>query len=187
MQQEEAWEHNMPIEMPGLDVWPATTDDLPLLESLLRFYIYDFSEFEDAGSDRLSLNHAGQFRISIQLAPYLDARDRWAYVIWFKGHPAGFAFINTQSHVGEPIDLNMGEFFIARKYRRCGLATAALHEILARHPGRWEVAVIEPNVGAQKFWPQAIRSAPNVTGLRRVPHDGSAWNGPVWSFVSSLV
>jgi len=79
----------------------------------------------------------------------------------------------------------MGEFFIARKYRRCGLATAALHEILARQPGRWEVAVIEPNIGAQKFWPRAIRSAPGVTGLKRVHHDETTWNGPVWTFIAA--
>lgn len=168
-----------------LDVRLATADDLPLLESLLRFYVYDFSEFEDAGSDRLSLDKNGEFRVTIRLAPYLADPDRWAYVIRFRGHPAGFAFINTHSHVGQDIDLNMGEFFIVRKYRRYGLATRALHDILARQPGRWEVAVIEPNIGAQKFWPRAIRSAPNVTGLRRVAHDGSTWNGPVWSFVAS--
>ena len=169
----------------GLDVRPATPDDLALLESLLRFYVYDFSEFEDASSDRLSFDSAGQFRVSVDLERYLANRDRWAYVISFRGHPAGFAFINTQSHVDQQIDFNMGEFFIARKYRRCGLATKALHDILRRQPGRWEVAVIEPNTGAQKFWPRAISSASNVTSLKRVAHDGSTWNGPVWTFVAA--
>ena len=175
----------MQTDATALDVRPATSDDLPMLESLLRFYVYDFSEFEDAGSDRLSFDDDGQFRVSIGLAPYLANHDRWAYVIRFRGHPAGFAFINTQSHAGQQIDFNMGEFFIARKYRRCGLATLALHDILLRHPGRWEVAVIEPNVGAQTFWPRAIRTAANVTGLKRVLHDGTTWNGPVWTFVAS--
>ena len=169
----------------GLDVSPATPDDLPLLESLLRFYVYDFSEFEDPRSQRLSLDRNGQFLVSISLSAYLANGNRWAYVIRFGGHPAGFAFLNTQSHAGQQVDFNMGEFFIMRKYRRCGLATAVLHDILARHPGRWEVAVIEPNVGAQKFWPRAIRAAPNVTALRRVTHDGASWNGPIWSFVAS--
>ena len=59
----------------------------------------------------------------------------------------GFALINMRSHYGESIEHNMAEFFVARKHRRRGVATEAVRQILARYPGRWEVAVAERNRG----------------------------------------
>lgn len=166
----------------GMEVRRAGLGDKLLLESLLRYYVYDFSEFETADSDRLAFDGRGDFQINIHLDAYITDPNRWAYVIWFLGHPAGFAFINTVSHVGETIDRNMGEFFIARKYRRHGLATSAFHHLLTLHPGRWEVAVIEPNTGARKFWPKAIQAARKVSGFTQVHHDATAWKGPIWTF-----
>jgi predicted acetyltransferase len=76
----------------------------------------------------------------------------------------------------------MAEFFVARRYRRSGIATAAFHQILAAHPGAWEVAVMASNIGAKAFWPRAIASAPNVAGLVTVEGDGEHWDGPVHCF-----
>jgi predicted acetyltransferase len=172
----------MPLNPDDIDVRPAVAADRRLLTGLLRYYVYDFSEFEDVSSDRLSFDDKGEFRLSINVAPYLNDRDRWAYVIEVRGKPAGFALVNKVSHAHQEIDFNMGEYFVARKYRRHGVATAALHRILAMHPGRWEVAIIEANAGARKFWPRAIAAAPGASALRQATHDSADWNGPIWCF-----
>jgi predicted acetyltransferase len=73
----------------------------------------------------------------------------------------GFALVNTQSHHGSSIEHNMGEFFVARKYRRLGVATKAAGEILRQYPGAL-VAVAERNLAARMFCPVRwrLRQAP---------------------------
>ena len=100
------------------------------------------------------------------------------------GKVAGFALINTHSHQGGEVERNMGEFFIARKYRRGGLGAAAVGRILAALPGVWEVAVAERNLAAKAFWPRAIAASPGVSDLVRLEGDGVNWNGPIWRFTA---
>ena len=163
----------------------ADPSDRELLESLLQFYIYDFSEFEDAGSDRLGFDSHGRFGINISLDPYWSVPGHVAYILLETGRPAGFALVNQKSHVGQAIDHNMAEFFVARKYRRGGVATAAFHQILALHPGTWEVAIIEPNLAAQKFWPTAIKTYGNASDVKMIQHNSPDWRGPIWTFVTA--
>jgi hypothetical protein len=66
----------------------------------------------------------------------------------------GFALVNTHSHGGGGVEHNMGEFFVARKYRRLDVATEAVGQILTQYPGHWEVAVAERNLVARVFWPR---------------------------------
>jgi predicted acetyltransferase len=172
----------MPSDL--LDISLASIGEAPLLEALFQFYVYDFSEFEDTESDKLAFTEQGTFNTGAPLSAYWSQANRWPYLFRMAGRPAGFALVNTHSHVDNPVDRNMGEFFVARKYRRHGIATRALHTILKSHPGQWEIAIIEPNKVAQKFWPQAIMSASSAKDLRLVNHDGTKWPGPIWTFRS---
>jgi predicted acetyltransferase len=76
----------------------------------------------------------------------------------------------------------MAEFFVARKYRRCGVATEAVRQILALYPGHWEIAAAERNAAARAFWPDALAAAPNICQLVRLEGDSERWRGPIWSF-----
>jgi predicted acetyltransferase len=76
----------------------------------------------------------------------------------------------------------MAEFFVARKHRRCGVATEAVRQVLRLYPGYWEVAVAERNLAARAFWPRALAAAPNICQLVRLDGDGEHWRGPIWSF-----
>jgi predicted acetyltransferase len=82
------------------------------------------------------------------------------------------------------VERNMGEFFVLRKYRRRGVASEAVRQVLAAYPGRWEVAVVARNAAAQSFWPRAIAAAPNVSELERREGDGEHWRGPIWTFLA---
>ena len=171
-----------------VSVTPASRAERPLIAGLLQFYFYDFSEWEPAGSDDFNFDARG----NLGDYPYLDAywreHGRWPLLIRVDAKPAGFCLINQVSHRdGGAVERNMAEFFVARKYRRHGVASEAVRQILARHPGRWEVAVVERNAAAKLFWPRAIAAAPGVSELTRIEGDGEHWRGPIWTFRSSGV
>jgi predicted acetyltransferase len=169
------------IELSSVSVEPASEVERPLLEGLIQFYIYDFSEMQPADPDDFAFDECGRYR------PF-DTTDLWGregyypLVIRVDGRAAGFALVNTVSHRGGIVERNMGEFFVARLYRRRGVATEAVRQILALCPGRWEVAVAERNHAAKAFWPRAITAAPGVSDLRRLEGDGEHWRGPIWTF-----
>ncbi|HEY2047917.1 MAG TPA: GNAT family N-acetyltransferase [Caulobacteraceae bacterium] len=157
----------------------------PLIEALTQFYIYDFSEMEPSVSPDFEFDDQGGFGRLPNIDDYWQAEGSHALLIRSAGRLAGFALINAQSHRGGPVERNMGEFFVARKHRRQGVATEAVHLVLRQYPGRWEVAVAERNVAAKAFWPRAIASAPKVSDIQRHEGDGVLWRGPIWSFLAS--
>jgi predicted acetyltransferase len=156
--------------------------DTRLLAALFQFYVYDFSEFEHRDSNRLALNADGLFNVEIPQVDHWLSPGRWGYMISAAGHPAGFALVNSVSPTGRTIDFNMSEFFIARKYRRQNFGTRTVHDIFSRHLGRWEIGVIQPNVGARAFWPKAIAQAAGAAGVEMLDGSVSGWPGPVWTF-----
>jgi predicted acetyltransferase len=147
----------------------------------MQFYIYDFSEFARRRED-FRFNAVGAFK-PYPLDRYFSEPDCWPLLIYADGAVAGFALVNQHSHLtGAAIERNMGEFFVARPFRRSGVATAAFHSILKLQPGRWEVAVALTNAPARRFWPRAIAAAPNVARIAQIDGDGRLWTGPIWSF-----
>jgi predicted acetyltransferase len=171
--------------VPEIVVRLASPTERLLLDGLFQYYAYDFSEMEPPGSTAFELDAAGRFDPYPHLADYWSAQDRLPLLIEADGWVVGFALINAVSHRGGVVERNMAEFFVMRKHRRRGLARAALHLILGRYPGCWEVAVAERNLGARAFWAPAIAMAPNVSGLHAVEGDGVQWRGPIWCFHAS--
>lgn len=169
----------------GVTVDLAKPTEQPLLAGMMQFYFYDFSEMEPEGSPDMEFTAAGDFGDYEYLPEYWREEGRVPLIIRRNGNPAGFALMSRHSHLsGGEIERNMAEFFVARKHRRHGVASEAVRQILAAHPGRWEVAVVARNKAAQAFWPRAIAAAPNVTELVRHEGDGQHWTGPIWSFLA---
>ncbi len=168
-----------------VSVCPAPPSERPLIEGLSRFYIYDFSELEPAASDDFEFDDRGKFGTLRGLDDYWSREGFHPLVIRVAERPVGFALINRLSHRGGLVGRNVGEFFVARKHRRRGVASAAVRRILALYPGEWEVAVAERNLAAKAFWPRAIASAPNVSAVLRHEGDGEHWRGPIWSFLAA--
>ena len=156
-----------------------------LLAGLMHFYAYDFSELEPEGSDNLDFDERGLMAPNPRLDSYWTEPGRRPLLIRVGGKPAGFALLNLVSHLGASLDHNMGEFFVARKHRRRGVATLALAQILGLYPGRWEVAVLWRNKGALAFWPRAIAAAPGVSDIVEHRDDVRDWDGPVWTFTAA--
>jgi predicted acetyltransferase len=156
------------------------------IERLSQFYIYDFSEIEPPGSNDLEFREQGDYSPLPGIDNYWRVAEFHPLLVCVKGRLAGFALINNRSRrSSQRVQHNMAEFFVARKYRRRGVATEAVRQILARYPGQWEIAAAERNVAAKAFWPRAIGGAPNVAGLVQLEGDGELWRGLIWSFRSA--
>ncbi len=169
---------------PSFTLTEASPDERSLIEGLMQFYIYDFSEMEPPGSTGFELSETGRFA-PYPLDSYWSDPSRVPLLLRVGGHPAGFALLNSHSHRDDGhVERNMGEFFLARKHRGQGLADRVLHDILARYPGRWEIAIAQRNARAIVFWPRAIKAAANVSEIEEVQGDGTHWTGPIWTFVA---
>ncbi|MEQ1817537.1 MAG: GNAT family N-acetyltransferase [Terricaulis sp.] len=147
---------------------------------LMQFYIYDFTELL-APEKIPHLSATGNFDAYPGLDAYWTAPGHAAWIIYAQDSLAGFALLNNHSHVGRPVDFNMAEFFVARPFRRRGVARAAFHQLLRRHTGTWEVAIGAYNTPAQDFWPRAITAA-NVSDMETIEGDGVAWTGTILRF-----
>jgi len=151
----------------------------PIIQNLVQLYTHDFSEFW-AGTPRGDLRPDGRFD------PYpLD--DYWtqpgwaAALILSNGVLAGFVLINDQAHSGQPVEHNVGEFFILRKHRGRGVGRRAAEAIFSQQPGSWEVAVARKNVAAREFWRKTI-GAPQASNIQELDMATNRWNGPVFRF-----
>lgn len=77
----------------------------------------------------------------------------WAAYLFVSGdRPAGFAFVRG---LGGPARV-MNSFFVVRGARRAGVGARAVREVVARHPGAWEVPFQEANTGAARFWRRVV-------------------------------
>jgi predicted acetyltransferase len=172
---------------------PALACEQARIEGLMQFYIYDWSEMEKPESDAFTFNLEGRFDAYPGLGAYWEEPEHWPFLIEVDGRTAGFALLNTHSHLtGGRIERNMAEFFIARKHRRRGVALEAVRQVLRQHPGQWEVAVAERNIAAKLFWPKALSSVAGVSDLYLAQGhgeqgpgergEGEHWRGPIWRF-----
>jgi len=150
------------------------------LEQLLQFYIYDFAEFLPL-ERRVGLRDDGRFPPLPHVDEYWTEADRSVWFMRAQGVLCGFALLNRHSHAGLPVDFNVGEYFVARPYRRTGIGARAIVHLLRGHPGEWEIAIGARNQPAQAFWPRAIAGA-RITDLQTLQGDGRQWTGPILRF-----
>lgn len=171
--------------MLNLQIVRARPDQRPLIEGLFQLYIYDFSQFAAADAAGFDVDDQGRFPPTGHLDGYWSDPARIPLLILVDGHTAGFALINDWAPSGGTIDHAVAEFFVLRKYRRLGVGTLALAQILARYPGRWELAIAERNTPALAFWPRAVAAAANVADISRIEGDRVRWRGPILRFLAN--
>lgn len=163
-----------------IQILDATEQDFPIVQNLVRFYVYDMSETMGwpcpenglyGGCDDLpeywwtsstpeELESITQ-KLTITI-PYNMHFDRWP--AGYQGHPfmvrvddelAGFAMIK-QMGANDEADYDMGEFFIVRKFRRKGVGRTVAYYLFNRFPGIWQVRQMIAHKPAQAFWRQII-------------------------------
>ena len=128
--------------MSDVHIRPAYFADRPTVERLWLMFRHDLSEFEG-----LLPNADGTFRDERLHMAFSE--PGWApYLVMSGDRPAGFAFVRA---LAEPTRV-LNSFFVVRGVRRTGIGLRAVREIVARHPGAWEIAFQDANVAAVRFW-----------------------------------
>ena len=124
----------------------------PTIENLLQFYNYELSAWYP-----IAFGDDGRYAIESK-ADYLAQPGTQAWLILADGELAGLAVVDDEL-VDTRRDLNLGYFFVARRFRGRGVGSAAFGGLLARYPGAWELYYLARNAAAANFWPRAFERA----------------------------
>ena len=163
-----------------VELEPIGAPERPVLENLFQLYVHDFSDFM---ASQVELGDDGRFPPYPPLAAYFEGRhDHRPFLIRVDENLAGFVLVNRTSHSGLPLDWNVAEFFVVRKYRRGGIGTQAAHLTWDMLSGRWEAAVARLNTPALGFWRRAVAKYPPACEVEELDRNDELWNGPVLRF-----
>ncbi|MEZ0090409.1 GNAT family N-acetyltransferase [Streptacidiphilus sp. EB129] len=128
--------------MPHVSVRLANAADRPIAERLWLMFRHDMSEIRG-----VLPNPDGTFRNDRLHTAFADAD--WApYLLTSGERPVGLAFVRGlagPTHV-------LNSFFVVRGARRAGIGLRAVQDVVAKHPGPWEVAFQHDNPSAVHFW-----------------------------------
>jgi predicted acetyltransferase len=70
---------------------------------------------------------------------------------------AGFILVNQYTYLPES-QYSIAEFFIMRKYRKCGIGRQVAVYMFDLFQGRWEVHQLPGNIAGQEFWRSVINA-----------------------------
>jgi len=100
----------------------------PVLENLLQFYFYELSAWYP-----IRLGDDGRLAVPPR-GDYLALPGTQAWLILADDELAGLAIVDDDL-IDPRNDLNLGYFFVARRFRGRGVGAAAFSGLLARYPG----------------------------------------------------
>jgi predicted acetyltransferase len=161
-----------------LTISHATAIEKPAVARLLQLYLHDFSELAKIGEPHGEIGDDGTFAYKHFDSYWTDAR-REPLLFRFGERIAGFAFINDWSASGESTNYSVAEFFVLRKYRRAGLGTEAIRQILKERRAVWEIPVAHYNSPALAFWRQVTSALPDYN-VTKIDATGARWFGPIY-------
>lgn len=128
----------------------ASNDHKIVMQNLMQFYIYDFSEYV-----RYDVEDNGLFAPYPDLNSYWEEDNKFPYIIKKNDKYLGFVLVKFVSSKDQNY-FSMAEFFILRKYRHEGIGKAIAIKVFNLHRGQWEVFQKDSNKPAQVFWNKVI-------------------------------
>jgi predicted acetyltransferase len=140
---------------------------------MLELYQYELSDIWDQ-----DLDAHGEY--GYWLDRFWSGDGCHAFVAMVSDHYAGFALADGAVKVGTSghwID----QFFVLKKYRRCGVGATLARRVFDALPGRWEVGLMPDNLAAQAFWRRVIADYTKVTFTEHAITSGR-WQGVVQLF-----
>ncbi|MGZ4164902.1 MAG: GNAT family N-acetyltransferase [Tumebacillaceae bacterium] len=129
-------------------------EELPVLENLSRYYVYEFSQY----IPQIKVHADGQFGALNGLETYWTEPQKHPFFLYADGELAGFALVSSAT-AEEPN--NMDEFYVLRKFEGRGIGKKAAMQLFDRFPGKWTVTQIQKNYPAQAFWRSVIMAYTN--------------------------
>lgn len=143
----------------------ASKEDKVVIQNLMQFYIYDFSEYI-----KYDVEDNGLFAPYSYLDDYWeDVNNKFPYIIKRDDKYVGFVlvkFIESE----ERKYFSIAEFFILKKYRRSGIGKAIALRVFNLYKGQWEVYQKDTNKPAQIFWKKVIEEYTNGQYKERIEH-----------------
>lgn len=124
------------------------------IEGVYRDYLDDLTPLDATGLFPV-LGEVGH-REPDQIARWFGDHNAFPLIILQGRDPAGFAMVARGA--APHIDYRMAEFFITRTRRRLGIGRTAVHLILNRFAGRWEISEFQRNTSAVDFWRRVVAS-----------------------------
>ena len=161
-----------------VDVVRAQPEHGEVLGQLFQLYAYDFSEFV-----KLDVDEHGRYA-GPAFQGYFGDENCFPYLVQVDGRLAGFAIVRRGSRLcREDNAWDMEEFFVLRRYRRCGVGREVACLLFERHIGWWELRQRRENSVAIAFWRATVDA---FTGgeFRETLLDDERWRGPVQRFCS---
>lgn len=160
----------------NIELVRATKDSSSLLDNLIQYYVYDFSEV--VGSD---VADDGRFTLG-PLDAYWEDSWRHPFLARVDGKYVGFALIHQRSRITANAGTwDVAEFFVMRKYRRRGVGAALASRVFDSCRGRWEVRQRPANNAATAFW-RSVIAAYTKGRFEEAILDDERWGGPVQTF-----
>lgn len=127
-----------------------------VIQNLMQFYIYDFSEFV-----KYDVEDNGQFAPYPHLDAYWeDVNSKFPYVIKSDDKYVGFVLVQSIETENKKY-FSIAEFFVLKKYRRLGVGKSIALKVFNLHRGNWEVYQKDSNQPAQIFWKKIIEEYTN--------------------------
>jgi len=158
---------------------PATAADLPVVQNLGRFYVYEMARTCHAVAG-YGCPPDGLWEC-MDFGPYFRERHFHPFLLRSGDEPAGFAVVRD---LGDGA-WNMEQFFVAAPHQRGGNGRRIFHELMARFPGAWRIEVLPQNSPALAFWRRVSAEGDSgVAETREIVPDGE-WD-PVECVVLTL-
>ncbi|WP_245688558.1 GNAT family N-acetyltransferase [Vibrio sonorensis] len=143
--------------MMNVSLQPIGEHQRHILENLFPFYIYDMSEYMGWGPNGDGCYPYDNCNFDV----YWQRDDHFPFFIYCNEQLAGFVLVRKYPNDRERYDI--AQFFILRKFKRQGIGTEVLHQVLNRFRGKWQVRVLLENHGALNFWQKAISNVQIAT------------------------
>ena len=132
----------------------AAPGDRLWIQSVYRDYLDDLNPGTGLFPKLPEVGH----REPDQIAHWFGDPNTYPFIILKGSEPVGFARVLRA--VGVPpqprIEYRMAEFFVTRSRRRLGIGQMAVHLILSRFAGRWEITEYLRNTEAVDFWRRVV-------------------------------
>jgi predicted acetyltransferase len=156
----------------------AARDDKTVLENLMQFYQYEYSDL-----DQVDVDAHGKFYYGY-LDRYWTEPDRIPMLVKVKGRWAGFVLLNSHTILSERSSTRaVAEFFIMRKYRKLGIGEWVAKQVFDSFPGVWEIQVSHSNPGGYHFWKRVLDRYTNGS-YQETLLDDERWQGMIFVFES---
>lgn len=127
-----------------------------MVDNLFKLYLYDMSQYTGWEVDNTGFISFDSDKI---LDPYWKEDNHYPFFILVDNEIAGFSLIRKWPEENNIMD--MGQFFILRKFNGKGIGKEAFKESVSMFPGKWLTRVLTNNTGALTFWKKVIGEITN--------------------------